>query len=155
MKLQPVVILQTIKYAGDTLKPSTGAHPTIAFLPPAAARALVERDPAQPIARWPSKEERRDMYRLGMVEKPAEATEKPSLAPAPVEPAETLEADSEVLSELEAMIDSDERKAVEDALESGRKADLISGLEAAGLNPDDYSNNKKRIAALRAWLEVA
>jgi hypothetical protein len=33
------------------------------------------------------------------------------------------------------------------------KDDLIAGLEAVGLDPDDFSTNGERSAALKAWQE--
>ena len=40
---------------------------------------------------------------------------------------------------------------VEAKLTSGLKDDLIAGLEAVGLDPDDFSTNGERSAALKAW----
>ena len=49
----------------------------------------------------------------------------------------------------------DERLAilVGRAIANGKMPALIDALSAVGLNPDDYSNNGKREAALHAWLE--
>ena len=42
---------------------------------------------------------------------------------------------------------------IEAKLASGLKDDLIAGLEAVGLDPDDFSTNGERSAALKAWQE--
>ena len=69
------------------------------------------------------------------------APAKPEPMPEP-EPEAALSPADELLAVL-----------VGEALGAGTKDRLVEALEAVGLDPEDYSNNGKRKAALHAWLE--
>ena len=45
------------------------------------------------------------------------------------------------------------KNQVREALESGRKPDLVKALDAAGIDGSSFTNNEERIAALTSYIE--
>lgn len=165
---EPAVVLKTFTLGADTYEPQTDGkgNPRFVFLPPALRSAFINRP--DPIVRECTPAELAWLYENGRVARSycqrngaldlasgrAQAMENARSEARVDEPAPDEKSNSGDAAASEGDASTDLIELVHDALDEGLKAPMVEALRAVGLDPDDYSNNSKRKAALESWLEL-